>query len=219
MSQRQESPYEFGDDLPVEAVETGTTLLVAGPSMSSAHSLGLRLLLGGAPEEGRILITTADGGAKLVSLCDDLDSGAVNDRLRLVDASGRQPDLSGWPVSARTVSSPADLTGIGIEFSGSYEDLYGEGVGRIRTGLFSVSALLARIELRTVFRFLHTVTGRIASADGFGVFVIDPTAHDEQTVATISRVFDGRIDVRGETGDSELRVRGLDDQPAEWTPF
>jgi hypothetical protein len=57
---------------------------------------------------------------------------------------------------------------------------------------------------------------------GIGIFVIDPDSNDEQSVSTLTQLRDGRVDLREpETGDGdgELRVRGLTEQPREWTPF
>lgn len=77
------------------------------------------------------------------------------------------------------------------------------------------------VELRTLFRFAQTLSGRIDSAGGLGVMAIDPTTHDTRTVNTLSQVADGKVEIRDHDGeyDGELRVRGLPDQPSEWTPF
>lgn len=119
-----------------------------------------------------------------------------------------------------TVSSPGDLTGIGIEFSGLYQNVHQETTERVRAGLFSLSTLLMYTEFQTVSRFVHTVAGRIAATDGLGVFLIDPATQDERVVNTITQLCDGRVDVR-ERGDGtrEMRVRGLADQPREWKPL
>jgi hypothetical protein len=68
------------------------------------------------------------------------------------------------------------------------------------------------VDLRKLFQFAQTLSGRIDSAGGLGVFTLDPTTHDTQTVNTLSQVADGRIDIREpEEGDAdgELRIRGL----------
>jgi hypothetical protein len=72
-------------------------------------------------------------------------------------------------------------------------------------------------ELQPVYRFLHTVTGRVRSADGVAACVVDPSARDERTVSSIAQTFDGRVDVRRtDDGKHQLRVRGLPDQPEGW---
>ncbi len=64
--------------------------------------------------------------------------------------------------------------------------------------------------LQTVFRFLHVFTGRVQSAEALGLFIVDSTAHDNQTMSTLRQLFDGEIEVREAEGDeSELRVKGV----------
>jgi hypothetical protein len=76
--------------------------------------------------------------------------------------------------------------------------------------LYSLSTLLMYSNLQTVFRFLHVFTGRIQSADALGVYVIDSTAHDDQTMNTLKQLFDGVIDVEeGDDGEPDLSVDGL----------
>jgi hypothetical protein len=49
------------------------------------------------------------------------------------------------------------------------------------------------------------------------VFVIDSTAHDQQTMSTLKQLFDGQIAVReGDDGGSELRVTGVAE--TDWRP-
>lgn len=75
------------------------------------------------------------------------------------------------------------------------------------------------VDLRALFQFAQTLSGRIDSADGLGVFTIDPTTHDTSTVNTLSQAADGRIEVREAEGDGELRVRGRPNQPDSWQLF
>jgi hypothetical protein len=108
-------------------------------------------------------------------------------------------------------SSPKDMTGIGIQLSEFLEGFYKErGVKRNRILLHSLSTLLMYSNLQTVFRFLHVFTGRIQSADALGVYVMDSTAHDDQTMNTLKQLFDGMLTVEERDGDeSELRLSGL----------
>ena len=59
----------------------------------------------------------------------------------------------------------------------------------------------------------------MSSVDGLGVFAVDPTTHDESTINTLKQLFDGVIEVREGGEGRELRLYGLDDAPAEWTPL
>lgn len=216
MSQRHDRAYEF-PDLPVGAIDPGTTVLVAGPSMGNARTLALRLLSAGErPEEGSLVITTNKSGEKLLRDCERTWGALDSSRLGIVDCVGDHQRRDGVSNCVETVSSPSDLTGIGIEFSGLYQDLHRKGVGRVRAGLDSVSTLSMYTDLRTMSRFIHTVGGRISATDGLGVFFTDPTTQDDRVVNTITQLCDGRIDVRERDGTSELRIRGLSDQSTKW---
>lgn len=221
MSQRERRPYEFGDDLPIRGVEAGTNLLVAGPAMGGARDLALRLVTAGNDrDEGSVLVTTNKGGEKLLSECAELCGDFRRSSFGVVDCVGKQHGRDRFGDRITPVSSPGDLTGIGIEFSGLYQTLYRDTTERVRAGLFSLSTLLMYAEFRTVSRFVHTVCGRISATDGLGVFLIDPSTQDERVVSTITQLCDGRVDVRERDGGSrELRVRGLDDQPHGWIGF
>ncbi len=53
-------------------------------------------------------------------------------------------------------------------------------------------------------------TGRIQSADALGVYVIDSTAHDTQTMNTLKQLFDGIIEIEESDGDEpEITTAGL----------
>jgi hypothetical protein len=221
MSQRQTGRYEFGDDLPVSGVAPGTNLLVSGPAMAGSRDLALRLVTDGNDRgEGMVVVTTNKGGEKVLAECEGLCESLERHRFGIVDCVSQQHGRERFAERIETVSSPADLTGMGIEFSSLYQTVHRSSAERVRAGLYSISTLLMYNEFQTVSRFVHTVGGRIAATDGLGVFLIDPTTQDERVVNTMTQLCDGRVDVRErDDGTRELRVRGLSDQPREWTPF
>lgn len=220
-SQQSPEPYTFGEALPLAGIDPGTTLFVAGSTWSGAEELALSMVLSAVDRDERmVFISTKTGSETLLDTCTGLSPGLDPTRVGVVDCSGQGEPDSGRGARVETVSNAGDLTGIGIKFSSLYGSLYGEARHRVRAGLLTVSTLLMYTDLRTAYRFLHTVSGRVAGTDGLCLFLVDPTAHDEQTVSTLAQLCDGRIDAR-ETDDRgrELRVRGLPDQPEGWQPF
>ncbi len=204
--------YEF-PELPLESVSAGTNLLLTGPALGGTRELLLRLLLG---EDGVVIITADTSARKVINAFNDVGGRIDHNRVRIVSCTQEREDDLGEFVTS--VSSPADLTGIGIEYSGQYEQVYARGYDCVRTGLYTLTPLLMYSEeVRPVFRFVNTVTSRIRTADGLGVCAIDPSAHDDRVVSSIAQPFDARIDVREVDGVVELRVKGLSDQPSEWT--
>jgi len=95
-------------------------------------------------------------------------------------------------VSSVTVN-PADLTGVGITLSDYLSDWAGSDAGTI-VCFESLTELLQYTKLKSLFRFLRVITRRIEHVGGFAHFHMDPSAHDQQTVATIRSPFDAIVD-------------------------
>ena len=216
--------YEFGDGVPIAPVSQGSTLLVAGPALSRTESLARSMVADGpATGEGGLFISTNKTCKRLMAACRESHPGIDGGLTGIIDCSGQEMGQSDLDADVKYVSTQSDLTGIGMKVSALYESLYAAARdGRVRTGLISLSSLSMYVDLRRLFQFAQTLSGRIDSADGLGVFAIDPSTHDTRTVNTLSQVADGRIEVRepeGGEGDGELRIRGLPDQPTGWQPF
>lgn len=215
--------YEFGD-LPINPIDPGTTVFVAGPALSPAEDLARSMVAHGTGSgEGALLISTNMTCKRLLQSCERSQPGLDATRMGIIDCSGQDIGNAQLDANVKYVSTQSDLTGIGMKFSALYESLYpAVREGRVRTGLITLSSLSMYVDMRALFQFAQTLSGRIDSADGLGVFAIDPTTHDTKTVNTLSQATDGRIEVRdAEESDAEgeLRVRGLPDQPSDWQPF
>jgi hypothetical protein len=216
--------YEFADGLPINPIEAGTSVLVAGPALSPAEDLARSMVAYGTGlGEGSLFISTNMTCKKLVQSCERMDPAVDVTHMGVIDCSGQNIGNAELDAEIKYVSTQSDLTGIGMNFSALYESLYpAVKDGRVRTGLISLSSLSMYVDMRALFQFAQTLSGRIDSADGLGVFAIDPTTHDTKTVNTLSQTADGRIEVRDpeeSEADGELRVRGLRDQPTGWHPF
>ena len=216
--------YTFPEWLPVEPVSAGSTVIVAGPAFSSAEEIVEGMVAGGTRSgEGSLFISTNETCRKLLTSLARTAADLDRSRLGIIDCSGQDIGRDGPDVQVKYVSTQSDLTGIGMKFSALYESLYGVAAdGRVRTGLVSLSSLSMYVDLRKLFQFAQTLSGRIDTAGGLGAFTLDPTTHDTRTVNTLSQVADGRIDVREpevDDADGELRIRGFTGQPSGWQPF
>lgn len=206
--------YELADVLPDTEVEPGTNLLIAGPPMTGKRQIALEILAQGSNSgEGAIVVTTKDSANKILSsyqkLVDDPDTADVG----VVDCVTKQQGVGNVQDDDRVkyASSPVDMTGIGIKLSEFLQEFYSDrGLQQNRILLYSLSTLLMYSNLQTVFRFLHVFTGRIQSADALGVYVIDSTAHDDQTMNTLKQLFDGVVNVEESDGDEpKISVSGI----------
>jgi KaiC/GvpD/RAD55 family RecA-like ATPase len=201
--------YDLGPDLD-EEVPPGTNILVSGPPMSGKRSLCLDILASGtANGEGAIIVTTKDGADRVL---DDFATRIdyENRPIAVIDCVTRQQGVGDIRDDDRIkyTSSPVDMTGIGIKLSEVLQSFYqDQGIERNRVLLYSLSTLLMYADLQTVFRFLHVFTGRIQSVDGLGVFAIDDSAHDDQTMNTLKQLFDGIVTTQ-EDGPPSVRLAG-----------
>lgn len=198
--------YDLRPRLDAE-VEPGTNILLTGPPLTGKRALSLDLLADGVKNgEGAIAVTTKDSAERVLK---DFASRTPYEGkpFAVVDCVTKQQGVGNVREDDRIkyASSPVDMTGIGIQLSEFLEAFYKDrNIKKNRIMLHSLSTLLMYSDLQTVFRFLHVFTGRIQSVDGLGLFCIDSTAHDAQTLNTLKQLFDGVV----ETDESEnLTVR------------
>jgi KaiC/GvpD/RAD55 family RecA-like ATPase len=188
-------------------VAAGSNLLVAGPPMSGKRRLALDILAEGTEHgDGAIIVTTKDSAQKLLEkyaarVSIEGQPVGVVDCVAKQQGSGDTEDTD----QIKYASSPVDMTGIGIKLSEFLETFYERrGLQSNRVLLHSISTLLMYSDLQTVFRFLHVFTGRIQSADALGIYVVDSTAHDTQTMNTLKQLFDGVIEVERDDEDEQV---------------
>lgn len=211
--------YGLDEALPDElgrSVEAGTSLLVSGPPLTGKRQLLLRLLARGARDgDGSLVVTTRESAG---NVADEYASlvGEVEQPQWYIDCTGTDGGHAD-ATNVRLVSSPGELTGMGIQFSEIAHEAADADVDRVRVGFDSLSPLLMYSDLQRVFRFLHVFTSQIQSRDWFGAFVIDPDTHEPREVNTLRQLFDGILELR-ETNDGtvELRVRGLGSDTTGW---
>lgn len=188
----------------------GQSVLVAGPPMSGKSTL-LGLLLAETAERV-IVVSTSDGDGVVRDRFPDVDVLGVVDcvtRSQHVDVT--ETDL------VRYVSSPKNLTEIGMKFTGLVEEFDNDGPP-VAVGLDSLSDLLVYREAEDVYRFIRTFTGQ-ASGLGWTSFVtINTEMHDARTTETVLEPFDVVVDTRVADGDRQFRVRGATDE-TDWQDF
>lgn len=111
----------------------------------------------------------------------------VDETTRSAAAAQSSSTLPDGPDTATTVENPGDLTGLGITVS---EYLTAHGNADTVVIFDSLTVLLQFVELQRAFRFLHVLANRIDTAGAVGHFHMDPEAHTDQEIATLSSLFD-----------------------------
>jgi len=207
----------------LRSVRPGSNILISGPAMTGKSDLAFSMLADGSRDgEGAIVMTTGDPADDVLDdyrgRVEELDES----RVAVVDCrgdGGRDSEHMPGGAYVHHVSSPGDLTGIGIGITQGLEALTNGGATEGRFALDSLSTMLTYTDRKTVFQFCHVLSSRFDSAGYVGLFTIDSEAHDEQTVQVIKQAFDGMVEIRNEDGARQARVLGLDGQPTDWQEF
>ena len=199
--------YDLAPYLETE-VDPGTNLLLTGPPLTGKRKLAMDVLADGtANGDGAIIVTTKDGADRVLK--DYAKRTPYEGKpVAVVDCVTRQQGVGDVRDDERIkyTSSPVDMTGIGIKLSEFLQAFHRDrGIERNRIMVHSLSTLLMYSDLKTVFRFLHVFTGRIQSVDGLGLFCIDATAHDDQTMNTLNQLFDGIVTL-SEDDEPDVRI-------------
>ena len=220
-SETQETMYDLSPVLDFDAlssVRPGTSLLIAGPAMTGKDELALEILRDGARKgEGAVVVTTNEPAADIVEDFSAAVPELGDSQLGVIDCRGDSGSDDGAEgVYVHHVSSPGDLTGIGIGITKALEGLHNSGRDQGRLALFSLSTMLTYTDKKTVFKLCHILSSRLDAAGYVGVFTIDSGAHDDQTLQVIKQSFDGLLEVRESDGTRQARVLGLTSDPSDW---
>ncbi|MDS0279023.1 hypothetical protein NDI85_14580 [Halomicroarcula sp. S1AR25-4] len=193
-------------EIPDTIANASTTLLCHSPMPGESGYAGSETCLGLLSSAGLdatvVLVTfTCPPAACLEAYpravgTDDAPSLTV---VAVGDAS-TAADPSIADVDVDTVSTPSDLTCLGITLS---QEL--SAADDVVLCFDSLTALLQNVPVETVYEFLHAVVGQLDAADASAHVHLDPTAHDRQTVDTLAPLFDTVVEV--DDGERTVRTR------------
>lgn len=200
-----------------DELSDASNVLLLAPSIGDAGDEGCRHLLdlGSGAEADVLCVTLTDSPDNRRALLemdreqtgvDKTGFVAVGDTTRSV-ATETAGDI-GLPatgVSIETISSPADMTGIGMKVSTFLNDWAADG-NRVVVCFHSLTTLLQYVDLRDAFRFLHLLTGRLKAVDATAHYHMDPAAHDEREVNTLKSLFDAVVEA-DENDEWTVRTR------------
>ncbi len=214
--------YDLSGPLDVDRLRTvppGASLLISGPAMTGKDDLLQGFLADGlAGDEAAIAVTT---GGPAEGVIDDIHSRADFEgrALSAVDSraeGSRESQELGNGSHVHRVSDPADLTSIGVCVTEALERVDVGGYDRGRFGLTSLSTMLTYTDEKTVFKFCHVLSSRLEGAGFVGLYTIDESAHDQQTLQVLKQNFDGQVQLREQGGTRQVRARGFGGDPTPW---
>lgn len=113
----------------------------------------------------------------------------------IIDAipnAGRMDAFDLETVTLESVSSPSNLTEIGVALNRHLPETDDE---RLVVCVRSLTAMLQYVDLQQAYRFLNTMANQLASVDARAHYHLDPGAHDDKVVTTLSSLFDSVYDL------------------------
>ena len=206
--------------------DAGTNILILAPPMSYAEQLAYALTRP-LPGEYAIILSTNERASEVVESF--RVSGSDKRFMGVIDAitKSSSPGVADTP-RMMFVSSPTDLTGIGIKFSNMIETIFGGEFSEGETGLFpppirfcvnSISTLLMYRRLEVLYQFLHVLTAKLKKIDGVGIYLINKESFDDKTLSLVKQLMNAVIEIKVENNISYLRVHGIPGVPGEWKKF
>ncbi|GAA0658988.1 RAD55 family ATPase [Salarchaeum japonicum] len=209
--------FDVGSALPIDGVPEGTNLLIGGPAMTRKREIARSLVESGISRgEGAVVVTTRDSADRLLDLSPPIRTATIEGRAGVIDCVTRERGGDYQErENIRYVSSPGDLTDIGIRAAGFFKQFSDED-RPVRFGLASLSTMLMYADTRRVFRFMNVLTGRVQQHGWFGATVLETDG--KSAFDTFAPLFDGMVQTRfAEEGSGiEVRVLGLEGTPTEW---
>jgi KaiC/GvpD/RAD55 family RecA-like ATPase len=206
--------------------DAGTNILILGPPMSATDQLAYALTKP-APGEYAIVLSTNERAAEVIDAFKV--AGADKRFTGVIDAITKSstPGIADTP-RLMFVSSPTDLTGIGIKFSNMVETIFEGEFADGETGLFpppirfcvnSISTLLMYRRLEVLYQFLHVLTAKLKKIEGVGVYLLNNESFDDKTLSLIKQLMTCVIEVKVEQNVNMMRIRGLPGVNGEWMKF
>jgi KaiC/GvpD/RAD55 family RecA-like ATPase len=212
---RREETARVSEVLPDESL--GSNILIVGPTLSEKETIALDLLAESWTSDCRpFVITATDTASQFRSRFDGFTPpNRRTEDVYVIDCldSGRGEEAPETPTC--TLSTPADLTGIGICLSKGYDE-FGRPEGRFVL-VDNLSTLLVYSDVDRIFRFLSTINNRVTELGDVTVQLMDDDAVDTADRNKLLQLFSSVIEVREEGGQTLFRVRG--DTETTWDEY
>jgi hypothetical protein len=175
------------------AVAGATAVLVRSPGLHEERDpVCATLSMGGSPDAA-VAVTYRSGADEWL---DRVQGHRGNPAAVHVIAVG-----DGTPTESTAsvdhVESPGNLTGLEIAVNRVLDTF--EGDQRATLCFDSVTAFLQYVDLEDAYRYLHALIERLWAAGVVGHFHVDPGAHDEETLNSLTGLFDAVVDLGPET--------------------
>jgi KaiC/GvpD/RAD55 family RecA-like ATPase len=201
----------------IGSIDGGTNIMLIGPPMCGKRALLNSIMSGGFRSgEAVILVETRVPGRDALQKL----KPPVGARVGVVDCVTRTLGVNAADTaSVKYISSPVDLTGVGVRISQFADEFSHAESDSYRLCIDSLSTMLMYSSLQTVYRFMHVIAGRVAMQHELGIYIVDREMHDAQTIATLKQLFNAVLEVKNEDDHTFIRAIGLTPRPTQWFEY
>ncbi|MFC7214442.1 helix-turn-helix transcriptional regulator [Saliphagus sp. GCM10025334] len=196
-----------------EHIQEGTNVLVLSPLTPHGTKAFTELLSTTNPSRTNMAVVTYTQPPSMwLTDWESANNGPPNEITFIHNGSEPGEEISTdqqRPGTVNTVrASPQDpidvVTHLGDELK-RWQDEGRQSVISVQT----LTILLEYIDFDTAFRYLHILIHRVQAAGAIGYYQMDPTIHDEETINTLSVLFDVVAEVsQTETGQDDWTLVG-----------
>ncbi len=203
------------EELPLAPMLTDAeSVIISGPPMSGKYELMHRIL--GATAANALVLSTGHAADRVRSDY-TAKTGRAADSIAIVDCVSQEQGVETEDTNTtKYVSSPKNLTELGVKFTQLAENMDGTDTA---VGLHSLSQLLMYWDADRIYQFTRVLLGQTRNQGWKTVAVINSTMHDEQTLHTLIDPFDTVVDTRTTDDGWEFRARDRRSAPTEWQQF
>jgi len=174
----------------ISKLEDTTNILLEEPPLGEGRDVCTSLLVGDGAETNVVFVSFTRGASDCVAQLDDESI----ENIGVITVGDSSSSVDDERVVADSVSTPSDLTGLGI----SIGKMLSRWDGPVFVCFESLTSMLQYVDIQTAYEFLHAITGQIHAAGARAHFHIDPSAHDSKDVAGILSLFDAKVTLGGE---------------------
>jgi len=190
------------------------SIIIAGPPMSGKYELMHRIF--GARTDTALVLSTGHDAATVRGDYESI-TGNDSERVGVIDCVSREQGVDVEDTElTKYISSPKNLTDLGVKFTQLTEAMAGETP---TVGLHSLSQLLMYWEADRIYQFTRVLLGQTQNEQWPTIAVINATMHDEQTIHTLLDPFETVVDTRTADEGREMRIRGRLSSPTPWQQF
>lgn len=206
----------------------GSALLVVGNLAPEQYQQACHHMLGDdtTATRRRVLVTTDQSESppttRLTQAAEQSQTDTAT-HIRYI-ASSRSASATGFSTTGLSTEyvDESDLSTLGIKISEAIDDFQqltsGLSPAELRVCFDSLRPLLGEHDTKTVFQFLHLLTGRVRDVRGMGHFHL-PVASDDESVRILAPLFDATVELRCNDASVQQRWRIPDeDVTTSWFP-